>query len=221
MEKKAALFKIMKNYSVDKKKDGAVVTEKMVIAKEAEQEKSGIIAAEDQEKGAVKSKVFWSYIQACGGYIYLATLIFAALLYSASQLTTNLWLSWWSTDEYKLSTSEYLTWYGVLGVITFGFALLVNTVFLTGGYSAAKTFHKKALFRLMRAPMGFVLCFATAKLKFDSNPIGRILNRLSKDVESIDQQIWMISFLFTISISELLATASLLIYTSSIMVLIA
>jgi ABC-type multidrug transport system fused ATPase/permease subunit len=95
----------------------------------------------------------------------------------------------------------------MLGVIQFVFALTINTVFLVGAYNAAKTYHKLALRRLMHAPMGF----------FDSQPIGRILNRMSKDIESIDQQIWIISFLSTISCAGLIASAGLLIYTNYIM----
>lgn len=95
----------------------------------------------------------------------------------------------------------------MLGVIQFGFSLISNTVFLVGGFNAAKTYHKSALRRLMHSPMGF----------FDSQPIGRILNRMSKDIESIDQQIWLISFLVTISFGGLIASATLLIYTNYVM----
>jgi ATP-binding cassette, subfamily C (CFTR/MRP), member 1 len=180
MAKKTALFELMKNYSVDKK-DDKVVEEAKVDEADDEVEGVGIIAAEDQEQGAVKGNVYWNYIQACGGYPYIILLVLAASLNSGTQLTSNLWLSWWSDDKYGLTINQYLFWYGILGIIQFFFALSLNTVFLTGGYAAAKTYHKAALARLMRAPMGF----------FDSQPIGRILNRMSKDIESIDQQIWV------------------------------
>lgn len=208
MARKSVLFGLMKNYQVGQK----TTIEKKDEAKDGPVKNDGkssdIIVAEDQERGAVNAKVFWSYITSCGGWFYIIPLVLAAVCNSGTQLTTNLWLTWWINDKYGLSTDKYLFWYGILGLIQFGFALVLNTVFLTGGYNAAKTYHKAALARLMGAPMGF----------FDSQPIGRILNRMSKDIESVDQQIWIISFLATISIAGLLASASLLIYTNQIMV---
>jgi hypothetical protein len=69
-----------------------------------------IIVAEDQERGSVNGKVFWSYIEACGGWYYIIPLILSASLNSATQLTTNLWLSWWSSDTWNFSTNQYLFW---------------------------------------------------------------------------------------------------------------
>ena len=47
---------------------------------------------------------------------------------------------------------------------------------------------------------------------FDSQPVGRILNRMSKDVESIDQQLWLFVFLVIISLTGLLGVVALLVY---------
>jgi ATP-binding cassette subfamily C (CFTR/MRP) protein 1 len=49
---------------------------------------------------------------------------------------------------------------------------------------------------------------------YDSQPIGRILNRLSKDVESIDQQLWLFIFLCIISFTGLIGIFALLTYVS-------
>ncbi len=88
--------------------------------------------------------------------------------------------------------------------------MLLNAGFLFGAYKAAKLFHRKAVSRLIKAPMGF----------FDSQPIGRILNRLSKDVESVDQNIWLIAFLTTIAASGLISSTALLVYVEWRMVLL-
>ena len=209
MARNELLTELMKSYSIDEKTEDNGVKVIETIDKHIDEEKEGIIAPEDQERGAVKSNVYWSYIMACGGVPYISILVTAALLNSGTQLITNLWLSWWANplNPLGLDNKTYLFWYGILGVIQFAFALTLNSVFLIGGYQASKKFHKTALKRLMRTPMGF----------FDSQPIGRILNRMSKDIESVDQQIWIILFLATISTAGLLATCAIIIYTDHIM----
>jgi ABC-type multidrug transport system fused ATPase/permease subunit len=47
---------------------------------------------------------------------------------------------------------------------------------------------------------------------FDSQPIGRILNRMSKDIESVDQNIWIILFLATIAFAGALSSLVFLSY---------
>jgi ABC-type multidrug transport system fused ATPase/permease subunit len=98
--------------------------------------------------------------------------------------------------------------YGITAVGQFGFALIINCVFLIGGYRAAKYYHKAVMTRLIRAPMSF----------FDSQPIGRILNRVSKDIESVDQQIWIILFLSTISCAGALSSMAFLCYVDQRMI---
>lgn len=53
---------------------------------------------------------------------------------------------------------------------------------------------------------------------FDSQPIGRILNRVSKDIEAVDQQIWIILFLSTISCAGALSSMAFLCYVDQRMI---
>ncbi len=46
-------------------------------------------------------------------------------------------------------------------------------------YAASITLHTSILFGVLRAPMAF----------FDTTPIGRIINRFAKDVDSIDSSL--------------------------------
>jgi ATP-binding cassette subfamily C (CFTR/MRP) protein 1 len=47
------------------------------------------------------------------------------------------------------------------------------------GYAASRKLHKSILFGVLRTPMAF----------FDTTPIGRIINRFAKDVDSIDSSL--------------------------------
>ncbi|KAJ3309498.1 Multidrug resistance-associated protein 1 [Boothiomyces sp. JEL0838] len=205
MEMKGNMFEMMKNYSVDEEGgDKTAAEEKVKKDDEKNDNKGGIIVEEDQEKGSVSSQVYWHYFEKCGGIPYLCAIFITSILSSTVQVFNNIWLSWWSSDppKYDFDRSTYMTVYGLLGLGQFICALLLTTSFLTGGFRASKHYHKKALGSLMTAPMGY----------FDSQPIGRILNRMSKDIESVDQQIWIILFLCTISSTGLLASAVYLIY---------
>jgi ABC-type multidrug transport system fused ATPase/permease subunit len=46
-------------------------------------------------------------------------------------------------------------------------------------YAASKTLHSSILFGVLRTPMAF----------FDTTPIGRIINRFAKDIDSIDSSL--------------------------------
>jgi ATP-binding cassette subfamily C (CFTR/MRP) protein 1 len=174
MGEASLLSELMKAYSIDEDNSGKTTKKEITVQKDDANAKGGIIVAEDQEQGSVNLNIFWHYFDKCGGWLYVITFVTASLLNSATQIVNNLWLTWWSTDKYKLDLGTNMQIYGYLGLGQFAFALVINAVFLAGGYRASKYYHNAALKRLMRAPMDF----------FDSQPIGRILNRMSKDIES-------------------------------------
>jgi ATP-binding cassette, subfamily C (CFTR/MRP), member 1 len=201
MAQSSLLSVLMKDYRLDD--DGPV--KKQADAKTDKEEdgnNGGIIVEEDKKIGHVTWSVYWHYFQKCGGVPFLVTVTLAALLSSGTQVMTNLWLSWWSSGKYGYTQGFYMQVYAYLGIGQFVFALIINGVFLFGCYRAAKFYHPLALKQLLKAPMGF----------FDSQPIGRILNRLSKDVESIDQNLWILMFLSTIAFGGALGSLAFLCY---------
>ena len=70
----------------------------------------------------------------------------------------------------------YLGIYGALGVLQSVFVLIGTMVFLVFSLEASQQLHNSMVDRIMKAPMSF----------FDTNPLGRILNRFSKDIDVID-----------------------------------
>ncbi|KAH9248706.1 hypothetical protein BASA83_009436 [Batrachochytrium salamandrivorans] len=214
--KSGVLADMMKHYRLDDANDDktAEAGEKTVIKaeKDASSGDSGdIIIDEDRLVGAVKGNTYWSYVQACGGTPYIITVAFAAIFAQATRLLTDIWLTWWTENRFpNLTTMQYLQIYSGLGGSQVVFSLILNTSILVGGYHSAHYYHAAALKRLMAAPMSF----------YDSQPIGRILNRMSKDVESIDQAIWILLFLTIISSTGLLSIAILMAYVVPYMLLL-
>lgn len=74
--------------------------------------------------------------------------------------------------------------------------LATSVVFAIGCLRAARDLHNKLLNNSMRLPMSF----------FDTTPLGRILNRFSKDVDVIDNvlpmsmRFWIMMFFNTIAV---------------------
>ncbi len=73
----------------------------------------------------------------------------------------------------------YLGVYAALGMGNSIFLLVVTLVSAYSAVLASKSLHDGMLLAVMRSPMAF----------FDTTPLGRIVNRFSKDVYSVDETI--------------------------------
>jgi ABC-type multidrug transport system fused ATPase/permease subunit len=139
-----------------------------------------LIAEEERAVGGVSLSVYLRYIKSLGGLHTGLILLVMYVIDQGSNVLTNWWLEFWSTDSQEHpgehGVSFYLGMYAALVLLN---ALLVFArgfyVVITQLYSARKL-HKAMLDCVIRAPMSF----------FDTTPVGRILNRFSKDVMSID-----------------------------------
>ncbi|KAF9430408.1 hypothetical protein BGZ94_006978 [Podila epigama] len=79
----------------------------------------------------------------------------------------------------KHSTNYYLLIYALISIGA-SFAHIVQTIIVFyGSLRAARLLYKKLLFAVVRAPLRF----------FDTTPVGRIMNRFSKDFETVDGSI--------------------------------
>ncbi|CAF3495114.1 unnamed protein product, partial [Rotaria sp. Silwood1] len=152
---------------------------------EIEEEKKKIIQNEAIQTGSVKLNIFLIYIRSCKLImITLISLFFSLTIFAT--LSTNIWLSKW-TDEVKVinitntkssRTSQiyYMNIYSILGIIQGFLAFAMQLSQKLAGYIAGRQLHGIILIGILHAPMSF----------FDTTPIGRIINRFSKDIDSVD-----------------------------------
>ena len=84
----------------------------------------------------------------------------------------------------------YLGIYAILGIMRIVFILLNTLILAVAGVKASRTLHNGMLKNILRSPMSF----------FDTTPLGRVLNRFSKDIYVIDELIPRVlsSFLATL-----------------------
>ncbi|KAG0084909.1 hypothetical protein BGZ92_009469 [Podila epicladia] len=159
-----------------------------------------LMTEEERESGAVKGNVYNGYLRASGWYCW--ALVFGLfLLQQFANVMGNQWISWWSEDQFKLTTHQYI------GIYT-GWALaqlvLVFAAALTLSFTIVKTansMHDSAFKKVLYSPLSF----------FDTTPTGRIINRFSRDVDTLDNVLWSTLYEFTITIVTLLGTLVLII----------
>ncbi|QDK46295.1 multidrug ABC transporter ATP-binding protein [Bdellovibrio sp. ZAP7] len=137
---------------------------------------------EDREVGAVKSTVYWDYVSSLGGdnrkwkpWI-LALLGVGTVSASLFPLAQKSWLSYFTDHQSVMTPLFAIGIYGLLGIVVLGGSLMNHLFWLDRGIKAGKDMHNKMLASVLRAPIRF----------FDSTPVGRILQRFSRDVESVD-----------------------------------
>ncbi|CAL1547665.1 unnamed protein product [Lymnaea stagnalis] len=146
-----------------------------------------LIEEEKTETGTVKYNVYVVYTRAVGVLTFLMmTLVYA--LFQASSTFSAIWLSVWTDDQLLANSTAagsaefvdknnlYLGVYGAMGFVQGILLLIFALLATTRMVAAAGTLHYNLLDNILKAPMSF----------FDTTPIGRIVNRFSRDVETID-----------------------------------
>eukprot|EP01025_Chloroclados_australasicus_P037639 TRINITY_DN3846_c0_g4_i1.p1 TRINITY_DN3846_c0_g4~~TRINITY_DN3846_c0_g4_i1.p1 ORF type:complete len:1422 (-),score=137.95 TRINITY_DN3846_c0_g4_i1:223-4488(-) len=144
--------------------------------------KGALTAAEGREQGQVQVSIYVKYAKMYG---YIA-LLFVILFWSIEQslrVLTNWWLSRWTEEEASAQVQGESTgeMYYIWGYLGFALGFVVAVLFkatgnLTSAWRAAWGIHKVALAGIVRSPMSF----------FDTTPIGRALNRFSRDTDDLD-----------------------------------
>ncbi|CAG5911647.1 unnamed protein product [Menidia menidia] len=155
-----------------------------------------LIQAETAETGRVKTKVYLEYAKAVGPLLS----VIICLLYgcqSAAAIGANIWLSQWTNDAATNQTKENVNMrvgvYAALGIAQGLLVMISSFTLAMGNIGAAKKLHFNLLANKLHTPQSF----------FDTTPIGRIINRFSKDIYVIDEALpsTVLMFLATFFVS--------------------
>ncbi|KIJ46424.1 hypothetical protein M422DRAFT_165131 [Sphaerobolus stellatus SS14] len=135
-----------------------------------------LMQAEERSKGAVSNEIYASYFKAGRGGIMLPLCALSIIFMQGAQVMTSYWLVYWQELKWKEPSGFYMGIYAGLGFAqTIGmFGMGASFAFLT--YFASRNLHRDAIRRVMHAPMSF----------FDTTPLGRVMNRFSKDFDTVD-----------------------------------
>ncbi|CAJ0747688.1 10084_t:CDS:10 [Entrophospora sp. SA101] len=169
-----------------------------------------LVEEEKRPTGVVRLKIYKTYFRANGFIIFWLIVALLFIFTRVSQVSESVWLKIWSmssTNDQKMNVTTILPFIslpdssligektlhvyekhsveyycGIYVLITFasiliGFARFCWLYF--GSLRASRRLYRILLHQIIRAPLRF----------FDTTPVGRILNRFSKDFETIDDRL--------------------------------
>jgi ATP-binding cassette subfamily C (CFTR/MRP) protein 1 len=138
--------------------------------------KGALIEKEERDVGAVKLKMYYYYAKASGSLILVGIILAGYILAQVTRIGTDWWIAIWSNDTYQQKLifylSIYISWCLANATILFITSLIVAFVAIR----CARKLHQDLFGHILNAPLHF----------FETTPIGRILNRFSKDQDSVD-----------------------------------
>uniref|UniRef100_A0A8C1V5V3 ABC-type glutathione-S-conjugate transporter n=1 Tax=Cyprinus carpio TaxID=7962 RepID=A0A8C1V5V3_CYPCA len=143
---------------------------------EQDQEEVGRLTQADKaHTGRVKLEMYVDYFRTIG-LAFIIPIIFLYAFQQAASLAYNYWLSLWADDPVvngtQVDTDLKLGVFGALGIAIFGTTVAISL----GGIIASRHLHLELVNNVLHSPMSF----------FESTPSGNLLNRFSKEIDSID-----------------------------------
>ncbi|KAK5096599.1 ATP-binding cassette transporter yor1 [Lithohypha guttulata] len=160
-----------------------------------------LMQVEERATKSVSWEVWGAYIGASGrGFLW--PFIFIALVASqGANIATSLWLSYWVSNKFNAGRGFYIGIYAMLGVVQVILMFTFATLLSTSGTNSSKVMLQRAMESVLRAPMFF----------FDTTPLGRITNRFSKDVDSMDNSLTDAMRMYFLTLAMIISVFALII----------
>ncbi|CAK4112229.1 unnamed protein product [Aphanomyces euteiches] len=142
-----------------------------------------LVLEEERFEGSVSAHVYRDYSNSAGGWWMLTCLFFYLVIWQTLTISSDLWLNVWTGTVSEVTpkvfvdeSSYYLSIYALLSVVGVLSTVLRSLTVYLGALRASKVLFNDMTNALLRAPMRF----------FDQNPVGRILNRYTNDIATMD-----------------------------------
>ncbi|RLN87298.1 hypothetical protein BBJ28_00023179, partial [Nothophytophthora sp. Chile5] len=139
-----------------------------------------LVEEEARQAGRVSTRVFMRYFNSLGGIKVCVALCVIQTAWQGFQIGSDLWLSHWTGQQHERNDGEDATRgmrvYAMLSAGSAAMVLARSTTVVLAGLRASRHLSQAMTRSLVKAPLRF----------FDTNPIGRIVNRYSDDLTIID-----------------------------------
>ncbi|CCH46808.1 putative membrane protein [Wickerhamomyces ciferrii] len=144
-----------------------------------------LFGEEERAFDSIPLSLYKQYVKAgqgMFGFTAFPLTIICIILSVFVNLFTNVWLSFWVAQKFKnLSNGQYIGLYVMFTVLSVLFVVVELAIMGYVFTEASKTLNLKAMQKVLHSPMSFI----------DTTPVGRIINRFSKDTNSLDNEIGM------------------------------
>ncbi|KAI8899807.1 P-loop containing nucleoside triphosphate hydrolase protein [Globomyces pollinis-pini] len=146
-----------------------------------------LVQAEKRAIGKVDIRVYWTYLSNAGGIWFIGMFLFGFLSFSTAQVVNDWWLKQWTDHNVQNpqqsvdvnDSIHYISLYALFGLLVILASNVRTFISYVGSYKASQSLHAKLVNSTIHSPMRF----------FETTSIGTILNRFSKDIETLDTSI--------------------------------
>lgn len=163
--------------------EGARLIRQQSVVPESSDIAGKIMGDEERATNAISWDIYKKYIDLGSGFFGWSAgpvFIFLISLATFCQLFTNTWLSFWTEKKFPNKSDHfYVALYVMFAFLTVFFTAIEFTMLAYMNNRSAKLLNVKAVEKILHAPMSYL----------DTNPMGRILNRFTKDTDSLDNEI--------------------------------
>ncbi|KAH9503693.1 Multidrug resistance-associated protein 1, partial [Bulinus truncatus] len=178
---------------------------------------ANLIDEESVAVGKVQLSVYKNYVRSLG-YFFVLLLFAIYMAFIATFMWSSVFLSQWTDDihlsnftDYPRNSTErrerndfYIAIYGIFGVFQILFLLAFSTILSFRSVHASRKLHSSILESVLHAPMHF----------FDTTPVGRIMNRFSKDMDDVDEAIPWTVYMWIDCLFQVLAVLIIISYST-------
>ncbi|EJD44567.1 ATP-dependent bile acid permease [Auricularia subglabra TFB-10046 SS5] len=148
--------------------------------KESTDAPTKLVTGDERETGAVSGAAYISYARAAGGVRWTLVLMVWLGMAQVAQVASTLFLGFWTEASIPgFASGDYMGLYAGMGVATAVFTFVAAFAFAQAGFNASLNLFRDALKAVMRAPLGW----------HEMTPTGAIMNRLSKDIDTLDSML--------------------------------
>jgi ABC-type multidrug transport system fused ATPase/permease subunit len=169
-----------------------------------------LMISEDSGVGEIPWSLYKSYIDFNGGTLFTVAILVIKFCWLFLNTIFNIWLTYWTEDSFDKDDHFYINWYVAIGVAYGVFAFFRALAFTFSNVRMSKHMHKEMISNLL---------FSSLNEFFDRVPLGRILNRLSKDMNAVDSNFPSVSGNVLVFMFFLLGNTIIVVYCSTIWVL--
>lgn len=153
---------------------------------------------EERARGAIHFSVVSFYIYESGGTTHAVAIALMNLLLTIAKVISQYWFVWWIAESFSLAQGSYMGVFLGLTLLQGTLTAIVGITLVRSSLRAAKRVHERILSNLVGAPLWF----------FQQSPTGRTLNRMSRDLDSMDSRLRnAIDGLFSVNTTTLASVA--------------